>query len=150
MNLRDMITAERVATGVMAADWETAVRAAGRLLVDTGGAEERYIDGMVHTTQELGAYIVIAPGMAIPHSRPEDGVLQPCMAVVVLDTPVPFGHSENDPVKVLIAFGAVDSVQHVDALAQMAEILSDEYIFERFMQAKTKEQILEILRAETN
>lgn len=150
MNLNDLITAERVATGIQAVDWEAAVRAAGRLLVDSGGAEERYIDGMVKTTQQLGAYIVIAPGLAIPHSRPEDGVLQPCMSVAVLEAPVEFGHRENDPVHVLIAFGAVDNHQHVEALAQMAEILSDERNLKRLKQANTKQEILAIMCPATN
>jgi mannitol/fructose-specific phosphotransferase system IIA component (Ntr-type) len=145
VDIKQLLTSERVATGIRAENWEAAVRAAGRLLVESGGAEESYIQGMINTTKELGAYIVIAPGLAIPHSRPEDGVIQPCMAVAVLETPVPFGHTENDPVSVLIAFGAVDHSQHIAALQQMAEILSDPDNLAALRTAKTPEKILEIM-----
>lgn len=145
MDLKTLLTPERVVTGVHAANWEEAVRASGQVLLDTGAIEPRYIDGMVNTTRELGAYIVIAPGLAIPHSRPEDGVLEPCMAVVKLADPVEFGNEDNDPVKTLIAFGVVDSNQHVEALQQMAEILSDPANFEALQNAESREEILSIL-----
>lgn len=145
MSIKELLTAERVTTNVEAKDWEEAVRSAGRLLVDTGVVEERYIEGMINMTKELGAYIVIAPGLAIPHSRPEDGVIEPCMAVVTLDPPIPFGHIDNDPVRVLIAFGAVDSKGHVEALSQMATILSDKENYQALMKAKTKKEVLAIM-----
>lgn len=145
MDIKELLTADRIAVDVQASDWEEAVRAVGRLLVDTGATEERYIDGMINTTRELGPYIVIAPGLAIPHSRPEDGVLKPCMAVVQLATPVEFGNPDNDPVKTLIAFGVVDSSQHVEALKHVAEILTDPDNFEALQNAISPDEILNIL-----
>lgn len=145
MELKEILLPDRVAVDVVAADWEEAVRAAGQVLVDTGGAEAGYIEGMIRTTKELGAYIVIAPGLAIPHSRPEDGVIEPCMAIVSLATPVPFGNEENDPVKILIAFGATDHDEHVQAIGQMTEVLSDPENLEALKAAETPEQVLSVM-----
>lgn len=145
MDIKELLPIERVQVGAVVDDWETAVRLAGRLLVDSGAAEERYIDSMVNTTKELGPYIVIAPGLAIPHGRPEEGVLQPCLALLTLETPVEFGHPDNDPVRVLVALGATDKDQHVEALQQMAEILSDQDNFAALMSAKTKEKVIKIM-----
>lgn len=150
MDIKDLLTADRVAVDVQASNWEEAVRAAGRLLVDTGATEERYIDGMISTTRELGPYIVIAPGLAIPHSRPEDGVLEPCMAVVKLASPVEFGNPDNDPVKTLIAFGVVDSSQHVEALQQVAEILTEPANFAALQNTNNPHEILNILWGEAD
>ncbi len=44
------------------------------------------------------AHIVIAPGIALPHARPEDGVIDSTVAVVRLAEPVNFGNEDNDPV----------------------------------------------------
>lgn len=145
MNLKQLLTAERVATNVQVDNWEDAVRAIGRLMVDTNVVEERYIDGMINTAKELGPYIVIAPGLALPHSRPEDGVLQPCMALITLEPPVNFGNPDNDPVNLVIAFGAVDNEQHVEALRDMATILSEPSNLAALHAAKTKEEILEVM-----
>lgn len=145
MNLKELLTSERVATNVKAETWEDAVRAVGQLMVDTGAVAESYIDGMIRTCKELGPYIVIAPGVALPHSRPEDGVLKPCMAFISLDPPINFGNPENDPVSLVIAFGAVDNQQHVDALRDMATILAEPTNLEALRAAKTKEQILQVM-----
>ncbi len=145
MNLKDILTEERVATNVRVDTWEDAVRAVGRLMVDTGAVEERYIDGMINTAKELGPYIVIAPGIALPHSRPEDGVLKPCMALLTLDPPVNFGNPDNDPVSIVVAFGAVDSEQHVEALRGMALVLSNPDNVAALRAAKTREEILQVM-----
>jgi mannitol/fructose-specific phosphotransferase system IIA component (Ntr-type) len=100
---------------------------------------------MIHTAKELGPYIVIAPGLALPHSRPEDGVLEPCMALITLDPQIEFGNPDNDPVDLVIAFGAVDNEQHVEALQDMATILSEPGNLEALREAETKEQILEVM-----
>lgn len=145
MNLRDLLTAQRVATQVRATDWQHAVREAGWLLVDTGGVEPRYVEGMIRTAQELGPYIVIAPGIAIPHSRPEDGALAPCLAVITLDPPIPFGNIDNDPVRIVIAFAAVDHEQHVEALCNLASILSEPANIDALAAAETQQEILEVM-----
>ncbi len=145
MNLKELLPIERIALNIQADDWEEAVRAVGKLMVDTGVVKDRYIEGMIATTKELGPYIVIAPGVAIPHSRPEDGVLSTCLAFAKLLPPVNFGNKENDPVHILFALGALDHSQHVDALKEIAEILSDQTKFEKLLEAETVEAVTAIL-----
>jgi DNA-binding GntR family transcriptional regulator/mannitol/fructose-specific phosphotransferase system IIA component (Ntr-type) len=150
MDIKELLPPDRIATNVQASTWEEAVRAAGNLLVKTGVVEARYVDAMVKTTQELGAYIVIAPGLAIPHARPEDGVIKPCFALITLANPIPFGHPKNDPVSLLIALGALDKKQHIEALQQMAEILSNPDRFNALKAAQSKEEILRIVWGEAD
>lgn len=147
MKFEELLPKEHIAVSVQAEDWESAVRAVGQLMVDTNAVEERYIEGMINTTKELGPYIVIAPGVAIPHARPEDGVLKPCLAFVKLSTPVEFGNKDNDPVTLLFALGALDHDQHVSALQKIAEILMDETKFQNLINAETVEDVSNILYA---
>lgn len=149
MDIKDILNQERIRVGVGVADWQEAIREVGKLLVESGGVEESYIDGMIKTANDLGPYIVIAPGLAIPHARPEDGVLQNSMAVLSLAEPVSFGHEENDPVHVLIAFAATDNTQHVSALTQMAEILSIPERLEALKEAKTDQEVLDVMWSST-
>lgn len=145
MNIKELLPVERIAIGVQASDWEGAVRAVGRLLVDTGAAEERYIEGMIATTKELGPYIVIAPGVAIPHSRPEDGVISTALAFASLHPPINFGNEANDPVRILFALAALDHTEHVEALKEIAEILTDQDQFEQLLKAETTAEVTAIL-----
>lgn len=147
MNLREMI-GDRIATGVRAADWRAAVRAAGRLLEQSGAVEARYTDAMLRAAEELGPYIVIAPGLALPHARPQDGVRRACMAVITLEPPVAFGSAENDPVRVVIALGAVDADGHVQALAQLMAALEHPEHMDALLRARTRKDILRVLLSE--
>ncbi|HDN05306.1 MAG TPA: PTS sugar transporter subunit IIA [Chloroflexi bacterium] len=145
LNIKELLPIERIALNVQANDWEDAVRSVGRLMVDTGVVEEEYIEGMIATTKELGPYIVIAPGVAIPHSRPEDGVITTCLAFARLNPPINFGNEANDPVRVLFALGAMDHSEHVEALKEIAEILTDQDQFDKLLKAETVREITEIL-----
>jgi mannitol/fructose-specific phosphotransferase system IIA component (Ntr-type) len=125
-SLEKMISKKTIALNVEVKDWQEAVRVSGELLVKNDFVEPRYIDAMIETTKTLGPYIVISPGVALPHARPEDGVKEPCMSLITLKTPVNFGNEHNDPVKLVIAFGTVDHNAHVKAISKLARIIGDE------------------------
>jgi PTS system ascorbate-specific IIA component len=114
-----------VAAKAAAADWRAAVRRAGDLLVRAGLTTAEYVDAMVQARDELGPYMVVAPGVAMPHARPERGVLAPGVAVVTLAAPVAFGHAANDPVDVVIAFAALDKAAHLATLQRIAALVAD-------------------------
>lgn len=108
---------------VAADSWPAAVRAAGQGLVDTGVAEERYAERCVAQVRQEGPYIVVAPGIALAHARPEDGALALGVSVAVLQSPVSFGHPVNDPVDVVFAFCSPDRDSHVGLLGSLARQL---------------------------
>jgi mannitol operon transcriptional antiterminator len=124
--LSEMLTEETIVIGLAVADWQEAVRASGSLLVRAEKVEPRYVEGMIRMVQEIGPYIVIAPGVALPHARPEDGVRETCMSLVTLNPPVAFGNKNNDPVELVVAFGSPDSKGHMEALAELARLLENE------------------------
>jgi PTS system ascorbate-specific IIA component len=141
----EWISKEQVALRVRAHGWEDAVREAGRMLVDCDAVEERYIEAMVETTKELGPYIVIAPGIAIPHARPEDGAKDVCFVALQLEPPVEFGNPDNDPVQLVIAFSSPDSSAHVKMLAKLARVIGQDGFLEGAVKAETPEDLVSIL-----
>ncbi|MET1159814.1 MAG: PTS sugar transporter subunit IIA [Thermoprotei archaeon] len=142
--LLDLID-DMILVGASPKDWKEAVRLAGELLVKSNRARETYIDAMIRTTEELGPYAVIAPGVAIPHARPEDGAIKPGFSIVILKEPVKFG-SPNDPVYIVIGFTAVDKTSHIKALQLLAELLSNKDFVEGLKKCKTKEEVLEHIK----
>lgn len=104
-------------------DWRAAVRASCAPLVAAGAVEERYPQRCIETAEEHGPYMVLAPGLALAHARPDDGVRRLCLAAATLATPVPFGHPDNDPVDLVLAFGSPDDSRHLDLLRALAEHL---------------------------
>lgn len=149
-NLGELLTQQTILLQAEAADWQEAVRLGGRLLVDAGLAEPRYIDAIIQSTYELGPYYVLAPGLAMPHARPEEGVNKTGFSFLTLSKPVQFGHSENDPVDILIFMAAVDDHSHIEALSQVAAVFSDDRTLVRIRQAGNVSEITELLNEKEN
>ena len=135
-----------LAVGQKAADWEDSVRLGGLMMVNTGLVENRYIDAIIENHKTIGPYFVIAPGIAMPHAKPEKGVLETGYALVTLSEPVEFGDEENDPVDILIFAGAVNQEEHNrDVIPQVAEICDSEEYVEKIRRASDVEELTAVL-----
>jgi len=134
-----------VLTNVEAINWKEAVRISGSLLHKAGKVSGRYIEGMVKTTSRLGPYAVIAPGIALPHSRPEDGAFDFGLSVVILHIPVDFD-SPNDPVKIIIGFSAPTNSTHIQLLKELGMLLQNKEFQKRLKHAKTPQQVVSIFK----
>lgn len=108
---------------VSASDWRSAVRQACGPLVAAGAVNDDYPARCIQVLEEHGPYMVLAPGLALAHARPEDGVRELCLASATLATPVEFGHPDNDPVDLVLAFGSPDDASHLTLLQSLAEHL---------------------------
>lgn len=144
MDLKGHLLARKaVALQVEAADWRAAVKAGTDLLVSAGTIEPRYYDRIVQDTEELGPYYLLAPGMAMPHARPEGGVLENSFALVTLKQPVVFGDPDNDPIDILITLAARDArTQTEEAIVQVVTFLDNEETLERLRAARTLDDII--------
>jgi mannitol/fructose-specific phosphotransferase system IIA component (Ntr-type) len=100
---------------------------------------------MKRTIKELGPYCVIAPGIAMPHARPQDGVRQTGFALITLDGPVEFGNVDNDPVDIVIGFGAVNKTSHILALKEIATYLGDEAFVQRIRSSRTTSELINLI-----
>jgi mannitol/fructose-specific phosphotransferase system IIA component (Ntr-type) len=145
MDLREMISIDRIKVNVEARDWKESIEKVGELMVNTQCVFPEYVEAMKKVAESLGPYIVITPGVAFPHARPEDGVMKPCFALITLKNPINFGNPENDPVKMVIALAAIDNSQHIQALKTLVDILSQRELVEKMMDASTEEELYNYL-----
>lgn len=143
--LKDMITENTIALYKKAANWEDAVRICGGLMVDSGCVEHRFVEEMVKLVKENGPYVVIAPGIAMPHARPGDGAIKCNMSIVTLDESVIFGHEDNDPVWLIIGLASTDNTIHLDALSELMDLLGNEEKLAKIKLAKTSLEVLDLI-----
>lgn len=141
--LADYIDPNMIKLQVVADSWQDAVRQGGELLVSAGKCEDRYVDAMVEAVETMGPYMVLAPGLALAHARPEDGVLELGMSIITLKTPVEFGSELNDPVSLIISFGGVDKESHIGMLQSLARFLMVEENQEYLRQATSVAEVME-------
>ena len=143
--IEKLLTEELVDVSVKAESWEDAVVSAGKLLFNIGKVEERYIQAMIETVKEMGPYIVMAPGIAMPHGRPDSGVNELGIAVVSLEKGVNFGSNEFDPVKLVFAICAKESESHIELLQDLTYILDDERLLEEVDNCNSKKDLLNLI-----
>ena len=125
MNLKQsLIENNSVKLNQSAATWQEAIKIAVDPLIQSGAVEARYYDTIIKCINEMGTYIILAPGLAMPHSRPEDGVKRTAFSLVTLAAPIYF-EGEDDPVDVLIALAGSDSDQHMQGLMEITQVLDD-------------------------
>lgn len=144
--LGSALDSRSVSVGAEAGDWRSAVETSGRLLAASGAVEERYVEAMVRMVEELGAYAVIAPGVAIPHARPEDGAKKVGLSLAILSEPVEFGSRENDPVDLVFGFSTTDADAHVELLQSLADFIEDSENLEALRRVRTVEEALEVVK----
>ena len=147
--LKEILTLDLIKAKYEAANRDEAVKESGRLLVDKGLADEAYIQAMLKNVEVNGTYIVISPGIAMPHARPEEGALDIGLSIVTLKDPVVFGHPKNDPVKIVVGLCAIDHQSHLKALTELADILMDAKKVEEITNAESAEQILQIIKGDS-
>lgn len=144
--LKDLLWKDMIELDVAVYSWEEAVRRGGQLLLKAETIKEEYIDAMVDTVKDMGPYMVITKGVAMPHARPEKGALKQGLSFITLKEAVAFGNEEYDPVKLVVCFSSLDDKSHLSLLSSLAELFEDEKAIEKIIHARTKEAVLQIIK----
>ena len=118
-----------------------AIQLAGELLVQSGKAKPSYVSSMLEAVERFGPYIVIAPGIALAHGKPSDDVIETGLSLLVLKEAIEFHHSQNDPVQLVFGLAATDHESHIETMAMLAEVLSDQEQVNALLTSSESEQI---------
>ena len=131
MKLRDSLAENKsIRLQAEANTWQEAVKIGVDLLVAADVVEPRYYQAILDGVEQFGPYFVIAPGLAMPHGRPEEGVKKTGFSLVTLKKPLEFNHEDNDPVDILITMAAVDANTHQEVgIMQIVNLFEDEENF---------------------
>jgi PTS system ascorbate-specific IIA component len=122
-----------------------AIEIAGDLLVRSGRAKASYVASMLEAVERFGPYIVIAPGIALAHGKPSEDVIETGLSLLVLKQAIEFQHSQNDPVQLVFGLAATDHESHIETMAALAEVLSDQERVNSLLTCADFEQILLLL-----
>lgn len=143
--LKDLLTDKSIKLKVDAKDWEDCVRKGGAILEQNGCTESKYTDAMVNSVKDIGPYIVIGPGIAMPHARPEAGSKKIGMSLITLKNPIKFGSKQNDPVRIVVCLCAIDNSTHLKAMSELVVLLGDDEKIEKINAAENVSDILCLL-----
>ncbi|PTX58494.1 PTS system IIA component (L-Asc family) [Melghirimyces profundicolus] len=128
---------------------QAAIRSAGRLLRESNYVEARYVEAMVAAYEQHGPYFVISPGIAVPHARPEDGVIRPAVSMIQITKGIRFGSKANDPVYLIFALAADSNQHHLELLQKLSRLLGKEENIIRLKKATTLGEIQNLLKGDS-
>ncbi len=143
LSLSELLPRERIKLDVKVTNWQEAIREAGKLLWESGAVTSEYIEAMVNVAKELGPYIVIAPGIALPHAATEAGAKQTALSLVKLVDPIYFGNPDNDPVRLVFGLSAIDKKVHIGALQALAELFLSKDLVNQLFKAESVNSVIE-------
>ena len=143
--LQDLLSEDNVSFRYPAETWEDVIRHGGQLMVDAGFTDPTYTEAMIDVVRDMGPYIVLAPGLAMPHARPEMGAKQVGAALVTLEKPIDFGSPENDPVSVVIFLCAPNKDEHIQLLTDIATLFEDEEFLDAAVNFESIEDVQSFL-----
>ncbi|WP_312649281.1 BglG family transcription antiterminator [Proteiniclasticum sp.] len=144
-NLRDYLKESNIRVSVPVKNWEDTVEEGCRILEQRGSVLPRYADSIREKLNSLGPYMVIAPGIVLLHTDIKEGVQHTDFSLMTLRQGIRFGKQDFDPVRLVITFSTSDGVNHIQALRDLAILLSDQEKILRIMNAESKKEIQKLL-----
>jgi len=148
--LNDLITKDMIQMMDKVNDWEEAIETAARPLLQGGHIEADYIKAMIDNIKKHGPYVVMSPLVAIPHARPENGVNQVSMSLLILKEGIAFSADGEERVQVIIILAAIDNETHLKALTQLTGLLMEEENINNMINAANIQEILAIIEQYSN
>ncbi|WP_187986699.1 BglG family transcription antiterminator [Listeria marthii] len=143
--LEELLPKERIAFQESVADWRGAIQVASKSLQQEGYISRNYQHAMIENIEKLGPYIVIAPGIALPHASVDDGAYRVGMSLLRLDKPVSFSSKAKDQVRLIIVLASIDSYTHINALSQLTNLIMKHHLLEQIEQAESAAEIAAML-----
>ncbi|NDL68645.1 PTS sugar transporter subunit IIA [Anaerotalea alkaliphila] len=125
--------------------WEESIEVAAQQLLKKNYITPNYVKSMIENINTNGPYVVIMPEVAIPHSRPEEGAKKTTVSFLKINDAV--SYPEGKMIKLIFVLAATDSDNHLELISSLTDLLMDAEKVERLKDAKTVEEIKEIVRS---
>lgn len=125
-------------------NWEEAIILSATPLLQEKFILQSYIDHMISGIKNFGPYIILCDGIAMPHSRPEDGALKTGMSFLKLNQGVVFPDTDI-PISIFFCLAASDPNSHIDAMTELADLLSNEQQVQQLFQIQTHEDLMKFI-----
>lgn len=122
-------------------DWREAIAESCQLLLAKQIINQTYIDEIIRCVEEHGPYIVIVPGVAMPHSSEDsEGVFGTAISFTKMKKPIQFESEDEEKSAVLFfTLAAKNAAEHMENIQNLSEMLMTEGLIERLMATESIE-----------
>ena len=143
--LDDILTQESVQYIECVESWKEAVVICVQPLIDQGKVDCEYISAVNRNIERYGSNFVIYTYIILPHARPEQGVKENAVSILLTKTPFHFDDNKT-PVRLVIVMAPMDSKSHLQILKEISGMLYDRNSIQSIMESKSKGQLYQRIR----
>lgn len=125
-------------------NWQEAIRLSCRPLIEQGIVYESYSEELIENVNKHGPYIVLMPGLAMPHTMAGSQGVK-CQGISFLKVKEPVSFDPDDPDKdasVFFTLAVKDSSSHLKTMRRLFKILSNEDLFEELLNVSCTDDLL--------
>ena len=143
IDLTDLIYQNYIQQERKVSNWKEAMELVAQPLLDYGNVTEEYVEKVIRQYNDQSIHIIFGGKIAVPHGMPSFGVNKLGMSMLVIRDPVKFGGLD---IHIFIMLAPEDEKKHLKAMLQMTDLAADHEGITRIIEAKSKEEIIEILK----
>lgn len=144
MLIKEIYDKNHFAFNEKAEDWQDAIRLCCKPLEADGTVDSSYAEEIIACVTKHGPYIVIVPGLAMPHSTENSkGAHGTAIGFMKLAQPVAFepGNPDKDA-SVFFTLASIDPDAHVNNMQRLYTILTNEEVLNKLQEVTTPEEFL--------
>lgn len=131
-------------------DWKDAIQKSAQSLLREGYITEDYVQDIIQCVEKYGPYIVIVPGVAMPHASEESsGVVGTAISFTKFDQPISFFDKETGETKeasLFFTLAAKDPNAHLEHISELMDLLTQDGIIEALQLSQNTEDYKKIIQ----
>ena len=127
--------------------WEDAIYKSCEKLIEKDIVDNNYPEQIIKTIEKYGPYIVLIPGVAMPHCQENaEGVNDTAIAFMKVNKPVVFDKEDKDKdANIFFTVASENPTKHLENITKLSEILCNEEILEAFNKAESEDDLKAIV-----
>lgn len=142
-DLLELLPESRIKVKSKVNNWEEAIADTASILFEQGYITRNYITEMIQIIKKEGPYIVISEQIALPHASPDKGVKKTGMSMMLLENDI---NLLGKPVRMFIVLASMDNEQHLKALSQLTQLLSNRKVKNEIMSAVDQSELAHLIK----
>jgi PTS system ascorbate-specific IIA component len=125
--------------------WRNAIKLACRPLEQQGKITEGYARAIISATEQDGPWYILSPAFALPHARPEAGVLSRNSALSLLCCSESVDFPDHPGIRLIVVLAAADSEKHIQTIQRLVCWLDEGDRLQRFTKIQSQAQFEALL-----
>lgn len=129
-------------------NWRHAIQLACRPLEQQKKITAQYAQAIINATERDGPWYILSPAFALPHARPEEGVLSRNSALSLLCCSESVDFPGYPDIRLIVVLAAADSEQHIQTIQRLVCWLDEGDRLQQFTAVKDKTQFAGLIASQ--